>query len=1024
MTYYDGSTCWLIPPIKFTIPGICPSIINLPAYGYSCNSQGLKNLAADAVDQAFYEIFGAHLGPLLHDLASEELPVLFDLNCAAFDIDLGSQADNTVWLFLGITLLGKPVVWEGTWDFDASLTQNIGNNKTFLINFIKNILEGESPDPYEKCTHTAPGPPPGGKLGTPTDLTVTAPAQVSEGQAFTLHGAFTEEGVRPGDVRTYTIVWGDGNTTTKTLAQGQVAFDEPYTYADDPVGTNDNRQIAVTVTNARAGSASTSRTIKVVNVNPTAGTPQLSAASVWEGDTVTVTGSFTDPGVSDTHTVLITWNDGSQPTAAVVDQQLRTYSAQHMYLDDNPTATAQDTVEISVQITDDDGGKAQTQTSLVVKNVTPQLTSLSVTPLPAPKGLSAMAEEPGGEFFEGDQFVVEGEFSDPGSLDTHSVKIEWKAEGDWQVFSQTGVGFSQRSFSITLPLPDDDPTGTPEDPVTVKVTVEDDDLGTFSQEFPIILKNRDPEDVTVTVDSESIEEDDTVGVTVEWADAGLADTHVIVIDWDDGNQTVLDAIEVGEREAQASHHYRDDAKTPNPADTYTITATVTDDDTGSGAGSTILTVNDVPPVVSIDTDSQSVQYSDPITDVTVMATDVETDPLSTTTSWAGGAVAPTGDLANAGLPDWLTLSADGNCVTHSAANLRTCAWTLSPQLSGAGVHSDAAPGIYTVRVKITDDDTLFATVDTVIEILPEDAIAYYVGPTFASTVSARNGSADIELRANVRDITTALPGPDAPWDPYPGDVRNATVTFVDAGKSPGDAGYELCSAPVDAIFIVGGQPDTNIGTAECVWHVDIGNADAVPFHIGVVVGGRYTNDLFPEQTIVTVAKPLDNFITGGGYLVLEASEGAYASDDGSKANFGFNVKFNKKGTNLHGRTTLLFRVGDRTYKIKTNAIESLGVVDPTGEPPRTAQFEAKANLTDVTDPDNPIALGGNLSFQMTMTDWGEPGAADTISFTLWEGKKGREQRLLFSSAWDGNRTVEQQLAGGNLTVHGKGSSAQ
>jgi hypothetical protein len=61
---------------------------------------------------------------------------------------------------------------------------------------------------------------------------------------------------------------------------------------------------------------------------------------------------------------------------------------------------------------------------------------------------------------------------------------------------------------------------------------------------------------------------------------------------------------------------------------------------------------------------------------------------------------------------------------------------------------------------------------------------------------------------------------------------------------------------------------------------------------------------------------------------------------------------------------------------------------------------------------------------MAITDLGEPGAADTISFTLAKGKTARRQRLLFSSAWDGNRTVEQVLAGGNLTVHGKGSAAQ
>lgn len=43
--------------------------------------------------------------------------------------------------------------------------------------------------------------------------------------------------------------------------------------------------------------------------------------------------------------------------------------------------------------------------------------------------------------------------------------------------------------------------------------------------------------------------------------------------------------------------------------------------------------------------------------------------------------------------------------------------------------------------------------------------------------------------------------------------------------------------------------------------------------------------------------------------------------------------------------------------------------------------------------------------------------ADAISFTRWEGKIGRQQRLLFSSARDGNQTIEQALVHGNLKVH-------
>jgi hypothetical protein len=48
---------------------------------------------------------------------------------------------------------------------------------------------------------------------------------------------------------------------------------------------------------------------------------------------------------------------------------------------------------------------------------------------------------------------------------------------------------------------------------------------------------------------------------------------------------------------------------------------------------------------------------------------------------------------------------------------------------------------------------------------------------------------------------------------------------------------------------------------------------------------------------------------------------------------------------------------------------------------------------------------------MTFTDKGEPGAADTLGFSVWDGGT-----LLFSSRWDGVSTVEQLLAGGNVVA--------
>jgi hypothetical protein len=48
-----------------------------------------------------------------------------------------------------------------------------------------------------------------------------------------------------------------------------------------------------------------------------------------------------------------------------------------------------------------------------------------------------------------------------------------------------------------------------------------------------------------------------------------------------------------------------------------------------------------------------------------------------------------------------------------------------------------------------------------------------------------------------------------------------------------------------------------------------------------------------------------------------------------------------------------------------------------------------------------------------MKDNGEPGSADLIGVSLW-AKNGS---LLFSSNWNGVKTIDQMLNGGNLKVY-------
>ncbi len=223
-----------------------------------------------------------------------------------------------------------------------------------------------------------------------------------------------------------------------------------------------------------------------------------------------------------------------------------------------------------------------------------------------------------------------------------------------------------------------------------------------------------------------------------------------------------------------------------------------------------------------------------------------------------------------------------------------------------------------------------------------------------------------------RDTNTALPG-----------CINLSVGLVNAG-------------------------DTKIGIATCNTTLTASNnTGGTQYTIGIVVSGYYTRNDSADDDVITVAQPLtSNFITGGGYLVLSKSSGLVPGSVGSKSNFGFNVKYNKSGTNLQGNVNIIVRNAGRVYQIKGTAISSLGVAAPK------ANFTGKANIQDITDPLNPIAIDGNATLQLWMTDKGEPGTSDTLGIQVLSKNGG----MWFSSNWSGTKTVEQKLGGGNLAV--------
>ena len=81
------------------------------------------------------------------------------------------------------------------------------------------------------------------------------------------------------------------------------------------------------------------------------------------------------------------------------------------------------------------------------------------------------------------------------------------------------------------------------------------------------------------------------------------------------------------------------------------------------------------------------------------------------------------------------------------------------------------------------------------------------------------------LTATVKD-PSALPTGNPLYDPYPGDIRNATVSFVDRGNN----NAVIATVPISLI----NASDTTVGTATFNWKVTI-TANPTSYLIGMIV---------------------------------------------------------------------------------------------------------------------------------------------------------------------------------------------
>ena len=339
----------------------------------------------------------------------------------------------------------------------------------------------------------------------------------------------------------------------------------------------------------------------------------------------------------------------------------------------------------------------------------------------------------------------------------------------------------------------------------------------------------------------------------------------------------------------------------------------------------------------------------------------------------------------------------GRTVTFGLGTQNATAATLATGVASAALTLNQPAASATVTSAFAGDNLYAASTDNdPFAINRENAAVAYAGLEYFGTANSTSTVANVEYIATLTDTA----------DGSRGVVTNAQARFT-GGTSPRTVPVTLLTP---GVFTVG-TARTGIHT-ETLSQSEFSNGGKT-FEMNVTAeGGFYTGQNNPP-TLITVAVPGADFVNGGGSLVMAQSVGTFAATAGSRMNFGFTMRWNQSGRNIKGQANIIFRRlvsgGWRTYQIKSNAINTLGTFNVTGG--RRADFNTKANLTDITNPAAPVSLGGNMDLSVQAFESTDRTLRDQISVTLRNGGV-----LVFSSFWNGSASVMQNLNGGAVRV--------
>ncbi len=419
-----------------------------------------------------------------------------------------------------------------------------------------------------------------------------------EGQDVLFDGTDSSDG--DGDALAYSWEFGDGSTATGAMPSHVFADNGTYT-------------VTLTVKDVLDAESTDTLEVVVSNADPSLSS-SISSTAVAEGDTVTVTASFSDAGfdnaalTQENFTATIDWGDGTTDTVVVAEvpgsagtDTTGSFTGSHEYADNG-------SYTVIVKLADDDAtpttGFDTDSFTVIVSNADPVLTATMSTTSPD----------------ETEEVTVSASFTDPGfdSLSAGTVE-DFTATIDW------GDGSAIETVTVTETPggPGTDTSGTfggshayaDDGEYTVTVTVADDDAdlttGFDVAQFMATVANVDP---TANGDLADVVEDGFVVVNVLSNDtdpAGANDPLTITSAADGASGTVVVSLD------GLSLTY-----TPNPnyfgSDEFTYE--IGDGDGGTATATVTVTVSEVNDLPVAENDTAEVAEDESVT-IDVLAND-------------------------------------------------------------------------------------------------------------------------------------------------------------------------------------------------------------------------------------------------------------------------------------------------------------------------------------------------------------------------------------------------------------------